>query len=136
MILRAIEEWYQRQNPKAEPIIQFNFDRLEVEHIMPQAWEANWPIDEAATSREDRNWRLQGVGNLTLVSAPLNKDASNGPWVIDSPDGKSKRNGLEKHSKLELNSRLIREHPDTWNEKAIGLRAIELFEAARRIWPV
>ena len=133
MILRAIEEHYQRQNVKSEPVLVFNFDKLEVEHIMPQKWEEHWPLDPHV-AREDRNWKVQGIGNLTLVSAALNKGMSHGPWT--APDGKpSKRKGLLDHTKLELNARLLRDYPEHWDEDGVAKRAASLFEAAAAIWP-
>ena len=133
MILQAIEELYQREGTKSEPVLSFNFDKLEIEHIMPQAWEPFWGLDET-TSREERNWALHGIGNLTLISGPLNKELSHGPWVAVAQEP-SKRNGLQLHSKLDLNARLLRDHPDRWDEASMKGRANELFEAARTIWP-
>lgn len=134
MILRAIEEQYQAQAHKSEPVLTFNFDKLEIEHIMPQTWDAHWPLNDPAVTREDRNWKVQGIGNLTLVSAALNKALSHGPWT--APEGKpSKQGGLRDHTKLELNARLLKDHPEEWNESAIAARAAVLFDAATAIWP-
>jgi hypothetical protein len=133
MMLRAIEEHYQRQNLKSEPVLVFNFDKLEIEHIMPQKWEEHWPL-APETTREDRNWKVQGIGNLTLVSAALNKGLSHGPWT--SSDGQpSKQKGLRDHTKLELNARLLRDYPAHWDESAMAARAAALFDAAAEIWP-
>lgn len=134
MILRAIEERYQREGTKSEPVLSFNFDELEIEHILPQAWETHWPLDESVTTREDRNWWLHGIGNLTLISGSLNKELSHGPWIAEE-DAPSKRKGLHLHSKLELNARLLRNHPDVWDEAAMKVRAEALFDTARHIWP-
>jgi hypothetical protein len=134
MILRAIEERYQREATKSEPVLSFNFDELEIEHILPQAWETHWPLDESVVTREDRNWLLHGIGNLTLIGGSLNKELSHGPWI--AADGEpSKRAGLQLHSKLDLNARLLRDHPDGWDEAAMKVRAETLFETARIIWP-
>lgn len=134
MILRAIEELYQRQAVKSEPVLTFNFDKLEIEHIMPQNWDAHWPLHDPAITREDRNWKVQGIGNLTLVSAALNKTLSHSPWI--APEGQpSKQAGLSLHTKLEVNARLLRDHPHEWNEATIAARAAILFDAATAIWP-
>ena len=134
MILRAIEERYQRDGTKSEPVLSFNFDELEIEHILPQAWEQHWPLDESIITRDDRNWRLHGIGNLTLVSGSLNKDLSHGPWIAINGTP-SKRAGLQLHSKLELNARLLNDHPIEWNEAGMTARAETLFDTARHIWP-
>ena len=133
MILRTIEESYQCALLKAEPILSFNFDKLEVEHIMPQAWEEHWELGPVH-SRENRNWMVHGIGNLTLVSGKLNKDLSHGPWA-GPEDLPSKQRGLRDHSKLELNSRLLRDHSERWDETSIAARADSLFHAAQAIWP-
>ncbi len=133
MILRAIEEHYQALNRKGEPVLMFNFDKLEIEHIMPQQWEAHWPLGPDV-SREDRNWKVHGIGNLTLVSAALNKGLSHGPWT--AADGQpSKQKGLRDHTKLDLNARLLRDYPDQWDESCMAARAATLFDAAAAIWP-
>lgn len=133
MILRAIEEHYQQQNLKSEPVLVFNFEKLEIEHIMPQKWEEHWALGPQM-SREDRNWKVQGIGNLTLVSAALNKGMSHGPWI--APEGKpSKQKGLRDHTKLELNARLLRDYPEQWDEACMSARAASLFDAAAEIWP-
>jgi hypothetical protein len=133
MILRALEDQYQREHLKSEPLLAFNFDALEIEHIMPQAWETHWPLDPPMT-RDERNWALQGIGNLTLVGGSLNKELSHGPWT--APEGRpSKHRGLQDHSKLELNARLLRDHPSVWDETCIRQRAEALFTTATMIWP-
>lgn len=133
MILRAIEEQYQRDHLKTEPVITFNFDELEIEHILPRAWEAHWELGPTA-SRDERNWMLHGIGNLTLISGKLNKELSHGPWI--APEGQpSKQKGLRDHSKLELNARLLRDHPDVWDEETIKHRAQTLFTTASAVWP-
>lgn len=132
MILQAIEEAYQAQAYKSEPIVTFDFSKLQIEHVMPQKWHLHWPLPENGVAAEDRDWALHGIGNLTLVSAALNPSLSNGPWL--KPDGVGKRDGLHEHSKLELNRRLLATHA-VWNEERMRLRSDELFAVARTIWP-
>lgn len=132
MILQAIEEDYQAKAHKSEPIVTFDFSKLQIEHVMPQKWHLHWPLPEEGVTAEDRDWALHGIGNLTLVSAALNPSLSNGPWV--KTDGVGKRDALHEHSKLELNRRLLAGHA-TWDENRMKLRSIELFEVARSIWP-
>jgi hypothetical protein len=131
MLLKALEESYQAQFWKGEPILTFDLDRLQIEHIMPQSWQAHWPIADGVTP-EHRTWALNGIGNLTLVSEKLNPLLSNGPWrgEIDA----CKRDGLQRHSKLEMNRRLLEAH-ENWSDDRIAIRADELFNEARAIWP-
>jgi hypothetical protein len=132
MILQAIEEAYQAQAYKSEPILTFDLSKLQIEHVLPQKWQAHWPPPEGGLTHDDRNWTLHGIGNLTLVSSKLNPSLSNGPWSVEG--GKGKRDALGEHSKLELNRRLLAAHAG-WDEERIRLRADELFEAASVIWP-
>lgn len=131
MILQAIEEAWQRQNLKAEPIMTFDLSRLQIEHVMPQSWQEHWPLPDEGVTAETRTWAVDGIGNLTLVSAKLNPSLSNGPW--NGASGACKRDGLHAHSKLELNRRLLDGHA-SWDEDRMRLRADELFEEARGIW--
>src|SRR5579863_2589149 len=135
MMLQATEEHYQREGDKGEPIVAFDFSGLEIEHILPQEWEKHWPLPPGEESRIERERRLHGIGNLTLVTGKLNPSLSNAAW-LDGPNGqKGKRGALDAHSKLQLNARLVKRYPDVWNEVAIDDRAAVLFEAARQVWP-
>jgi hypothetical protein len=132
MILQALEEAYQGGRQKAEPLMTFDLSRLQIEHILPRSWRDHWPVQDEGATAEDRDWALDGIGNLTLVSARLNPSLSNGPW--NGPPGACKRSGLQEHSRLELNRRLLAGHEE-WNERQMQVRASELFEMAREIWP-
>lgn len=132
MILQAIEEAWQAQCYKSEPILTFDLSKLQIEHIMPQSWQEHWPLSEDSVTAEARSWAVDGIGNLTLVSARLNPSLSNGPW--SGAAGACKRDGLDEHSKLELNRRLLAGHED-WSEARMEIRADDLFAEARIIWP-
>jgi hypothetical protein len=133
MILQALEEAYQARAFKAEPLMTFDWSQLQIEHVMPQKWQQHWPL-EGAGSPDEREWALQGIGNLTLVSGRLNPSLSNAPWTPGPTSSVGKREALRRHSRLELNRRLLDAH-ETWDEGRIRARAGELFEEARRIWP-
>lgn len=132
MVLRALERRYQEQAHLAEPLMSFDWSKLQVEHILPQSWEAGWPIAENV-SPADRNWAIHGIGNLTLVSQKLNPTMSNSPWI--DPAGKAgKQEALRKHTRLEINRRLLENH-SVWNDDAIEARSREMFGDALAIWP-
>ncbi len=131
MLLQAIEQSYMADAKYSEPFLNFDFSKLQIEHILPQKWtEQYWPLIEGFVS-SDRDALLHGIGNLTLLSGVLNPALSNAPW--ESPRGISKRKGLAEHSKLELNFRLQKE--EVWDETKIKSRAITLFETAQKLWP-
>lgn len=117
---------------------------LTVEHILPQQWISNWPLpdgsqgmtakelwdapidDPRAQATRERNTLLQTLGNLTVLTQPLNSAASNSAWINKKPE-------LLRHSLLPINQKLY--DYATWDEKAIHQRADELFRRALNLWP-
>lgn len=105
---------------------------LQIEHIMPQRWTANWQLPsetqdrEAATTNRDR--LLHTFGNLTLVTGRLNSTLSNAPR-------ESKKETSERHTVLFLNRSLLEHPPEIWNEDAIQERSRVMWELAIREWP-
>ena len=108
---------------------------LTIEHIMPQKWQDNWPLESDVTDvekivekRARRNRIIHSIGNLTLVNGRLNASLSNAPWL-------DKRNTLNQHTVLFLNKRLLDEAPDKWDEELIEERARYLSKLAANVWP-
>ena len=114
-----------------------------VEHVMPRAWETNWPLadgsqgldllelfeatetDPRAVATRERNAAIKTLGNMTLLSSALNSAQSNLPWD-------QKRKEMAKHSLLPINQSLL-ESP-VWTESEILKRGEELFSRALKIW--
>lgn len=102
---------------------------LSVEHIMPQKWRAHWPVPgfdhlaadefdyEKSVAETRREACINKLGNLTLVTTPLNSTVSNGPFTEKLP-------ALRAHSGLKLN----RDLNDflQWDEAAIEARGVAL----------
>jgi hypothetical protein len=111
-------------------------DTLSLEHLMPQEWETHWPITdasgvalegEALEQASTERWaRLNRLGNLTIVTQPLNAAMSHSAW-------KKKRAELNRHSKLLLNAEFAER--DTWDEQAIDERGSWLAQRLAIIWP-
>jgi hypothetical protein len=111
-------------------------ENLSLEHLIPQAWEESWPLtdsegkpleDEALEeATAERLAHLNRLGNLTIVTTPLNSALSCSPWL-------KKRNELNKHSKLLLNARLTER--DIWDEQAVDDRGDWLAQRIAGIWP-
>jgi len=135
MILQALEERYQTAGTKGEPIVAFDFSKLEIEHILPQKWERHWPLPAAEDARANREHILHGIGNLTLVSGKLNPTLSNAAWLDNEKGTPGKWSALDEHAKLQMNSRIVKKFPNAWDESTIKERAIDLFAAASKIWP-
>lgn len=49
MLLGSIDEQMQADNKKTEPAV-FDYDKLQIEHVMPQAWREYWPLEHAVTA--------------------------------------------------------------------------------------
>jgi hypothetical protein len=130
LLLGAIDERLQLDRKHGERPI-FNYDVLQIEHILPQTWRTHWPVsgkDQAATLllEKEREQNVDRLGNLTLVTAPLNPVLSNSAWPM-------KREALREHSKLELNAMVV--SLAEWNEAIILDRARSLAKVACRLWP-
>jgi hypothetical protein len=116
--------------------------RMNVEHVMPQTWEPNWPLPahrdvDPLARRENAVHRL---GNLTLTTVKLNSALSNNPWTVKRPD-------LQRHSLLLLTTASVLSPPEGasgwtenawaegWDEDRIDLRGLYLAHHALRAWP-
>lgn len=99
-----------------------------IEHILPQKWSDHWPVD-SPEAEEERAEHLHRLGNLTLLTKSLNSKVSNGPWT-------SKREALQKHDTLLLNSRLLSAHPERWDEATIDARTNAMIDVLLATWPV
>lgn len=102
--------------------------KLQIEHVMPQAWNDNWTDidlndDEAVAQREGR---INMLGNLTLITPPLNGSISNKKWEV-------KKDELEENSQMMLNKDFRK--VALWDEAAIDARGAKLTEEIIVRWP-
>lgn len=130
LLLSAVDDRLQVLHHKAEAI-SIDYAALQVEHIIPQEWRQEWPITEtdpgaALLAEQSRQSHLHRIGNLTLVTGSLNVTLTNDPWG-------AKRSALEKHSKLELNARLVA--LPSWDEEAVDTRSNWLASEIDQVWP-
>lgn len=128
MVLRAIEEYIHRTR---KPQTQSISPDLQIEHIMPVAWKKkDWPLPNSEPDEIEladmRNVTIHTIGNLTLVSSPLNPELSNKPW-------EKKKRILDEHNVLFLNKDLVK--LEDWDEQSIRERSLQLYEYACKIWP-
>lgn len=145
-ILMRVEE-YERNKFSEKVVIK---SALTIEHVMPVNWEEHWPLSDGTVVDNDlfrqsrfylylesdvdprfseinqRETMYHTIGNLTLLTKPLNSSVSNGPY-------KKKRQAIIKQSALRLN-RYFQDFED-WNEDAILKRSDHLFKSALKIWP-
>jgi hypothetical protein len=107
-----------------------------LEYLIPQGWEDHWPLTDAdgnALESEEidqaaaKRWaRLHRLGNLTIVTHPINSSLSNSAWT-------TKRTELNKHRRLLLNARLA--EGDTCHEHAVEEHGAWLAQRLVAIWP-
>lgn len=129
MILEAIEDyergWVGSENSKSG--MRVRRGSFAIEHLMPQSWQANWPL--GGKTEDEREFQLHTIGNLTLLTAKLNSSVSNDPWVAKSKE-------LTKHDVLLINKQAQKLGENGWDEELIVLRTSKLVEAILSIWPV
>lgn len=101
----------------------------QVEHIMPEAWRANWPIGERDEAERDR--LVHSFGNLALLPQPFNSSVSNLGWGERYGDGKRE---AFRSSSTDLLLRDVLEE-DVWDEAAIERRTERMVEGILRTWP-
>ena len=120
-----------------------------VEHIMPREWSDHYPLDGEFIPKEmtedwfypqnegmilrwqqikekvqARNRAIHCLGNLTVVTQPLNAAMKNGPF-------KNKKAALR--NSLLLMNRYF-DGLETWVETEMERRARVLFETAKELW--
>ena len=141
VILQALEQTL--RTTKDDVItIQAGFT---IEHVLPGKWAENWPLpdgtsapcedvyaalithkcpESVAEAIRGREAMKNTLGNLTLVTQPLNSAISHGPFSVKKPE--------LARSALLLN-RMIAEQV-AWGEEQITTRGIALAEKACAYW--
>ncbi|MDO8150188.1 DUF262 domain-containing protein [Isoptericola sp. b408] len=119
--------------------------KLQVEHVMPQGWRTHWdsepPLDPEAAANRDQ--LVNTLGNLTLVTQPLNGSLSHRPWTDAEASGmkaggmvgRGKRGLLEEFALLVLTKQIVAHHVDAWTDDDIRTRSSVLTEAICGVWP-
>lgn len=97
-----------------------------IEHILPQNWQAHWPL--GSKTAEERDRLLHSIGNLTLLTGKLNSTVSNAAWTL-------KRDALHAHDVMKLNLALLDAAGDAWDEDLIQRRTALLIGDILTIWP-
>ena len=129
MILEAVEDhkrgWIGKEESKSG--VRVKRGSYTIEHIMPQKWQAHWPLGNQ--TEEEREEDIQTIGNLTLLTTKLNASVSNGPWTAKSVE-------LTKHDVLLMNKQIQEIGEIGWNEALIEARTASLIQTLVEIWPV
>ncbi|AFY53368.1 hypothetical protein Riv7116_0781 [Rivularia sp. PCC 7116] len=98
------------------------FDRLQIEHIMPQKLRKEWKTSLGVSHAAIHKKWLHTLGNLTLTG--YNPELSNKPF--------EEKVNLLRESNVTLNRHFHK--MDTWNESTIKTRAEDLAKIALKIW--
>ena len=110
-------------------------DQYSLEHLMPKKWENNWGKLSSQEETNERNHRLLTLGNLAIITQPLNSSIRDADWKTKKEGKGGKKEGLNKYaSGLETLSTFL--DSEEWNEKEIKNRAKFLFERAKDIWKI
>lgn len=129
MVLEALEDDRRTKYAEAGTVVR---GKLTIEHILPQSWQANWPLPEEkdpVVASMERDRRLHTLGNLTLVNDKLNPGLSNSGWS-------TKREALAKYSILHLNKDLLAEYgASEFSDGQIYERGESLADRIVEIWP-
>lgn len=104
--------------------------RATIEHIMPQRWRQNWPADLTEDEQTNRDWRIQQIGNLTIVTQSLNTRVSNGPWEA------KRTHFLETDDVLITKDAINLAGHGDWDESTIARRTGLLLEQILALWTV
>jgi len=135
MILSAIEVAGRTKYQEKEFAPLPDQSSLTVEHVLPQEFkEDEWPYmqpytteEEMQKQKDERVRSLHSIGNLTLLTQPLNSEVSNGPF-------NKKRSEITK-SLLVLNSYFQKyKDEDKWDERDINRRGRFLSKSATNLW--
>jgi hypothetical protein len=103
-----------------------------IEHIMPRKWLAHWPRPNNPDGEGERDRLIHTIGNLTLLTGPMNSKVSNGPW--EGAGGKWE--ALKAHDVLLLNRDLRDTATSAWTNEAIRARTEDMSAMVTAIWRV
>ncbi len=132
LVLTALE--LTSRTPRQETLPLPISNSLTIEHVMPQGFKPEeWPYPEQETAEKQeqesrRRTSLHTLGNLTMLTQPLNAEVSNGPFSLKRPE-------VTKQSLLVLNSYFQGfSDNDCWNEDTIIERGKHLANLALKVW--
>lgn len=104
------------------------YSSYSLEHLMPTKWKRNWELP-SDSDEEERDRAVKSIGNMAMITQPLNATIKNACWF------EKKQKGLLKYaSDLETLHGVL--SLDVWNESQIRLRAKYLAGKANEIWSI
>lgn len=133
MVLEALELAHRTSKHEDLPLPS----DLTIEHVLPQEWRVEvWPLKEdTSTARASRSQLLHTVGNLTLLTQPMNSALQNGPFRAKRPEITQSLLRLNAYFQRQPNGELWGDDDRAWMEDQIVERGQHLFTVAKKIWP-
>ncbi|MCM8831216.1 MAG: DUF262 domain-containing HNH endonuclease family protein [Candidatus Omnitrophica bacterium] len=118
-----------------------------LEHIMPIKWEENWNFSKVPhpkssilspeEQKQDRNEKINWLGNMTLLKSSLNKVLKNAGFETKMIGGGRKK-GIKDYATLSITKddivKPFENGDKVWNENKIETRTKNLGEEIRKIW--
>lgn len=102
-----------------------DFSNLSIEHLMPQTPTDDW-LKAVNLTKEEYEYHLHRLGNLTLATVPDNSKMSNNPFEY-------KKEILESTSHLKMNQEIIAE--EKWGADEIDKRTTAIIEKICKLYP-
>ena len=124
LIIHAWEDFLRgdKGRPEKKPWEKFAWDDS-IEHIYPQTPEKGWTISINGNAKLARNAITNSLGNLLLISRPINSSLSNRPF-----EEKKKLYKGGSYSELQVSSM------SRWTVVEIAARGIAMLRHAQKAW--
>lgn len=129
-ILYMLESAIRNRSKHSTALLGIN--KYSLEHVMPKKWENKWPKVSTEEDRNTRNFKLQTLGNLTIITQSLNASIRDSSWDIKK-EGSIGNLGLKQYaSGIETFSSFLDKRE--WTESVIEERADFLLNIAVKVW--
>ena len=123
-------ESYKRNIKDSTQLLGFNSYSLE--HLMPKKWRNEWEVPETEELQRKRDAILLTLGNLAIITQPLNGSISDSEWEKKKFGKSDKEPGLNScASGLYTMQDVL--NKKTWDENEIVNRAEWLYNQAREM---
>lgn len=135
----GVENHLRDEQAEETNMVEADNSKLNIEHVLPQAWKAHWPLKQTVPPEkalEMRERAVNSLGNLTLTNGRLNSKMRNADWT-------TKRNELRRKSTLlittssilaPVGASVLPNWGGAWDESAIDARTLWLSNLALATW--
>lgn len=115
------------------------YGRYELEHIMPKKWEEHWGDVNKDVPKYLVEQHIYNIGNMTLLTGPLNKAIKNKAWSVKVNGQKINNKTYEGYKKYVQGIYIFGEkylRQEKWTVGTIDERAKEIAEMIIKNWPL